>query len=156
MPFLFTGCARNTPASNSIIETNLSHPNGQVLSFEGPNSLYKTTLKIKKLIHHAEKGPQAIVVDYIVDIRHPMFLNPGTVQISLQDQNGFEVARRFIGRVVKNYTGTLKGSFPLTYQDFQKISRSELIFFVAKEDLSPEPKESSSSVEITIKRETSL
>ncbi len=111
------------------------HP---ILTFEGIQLFpeidipeYKVKLKgVKFWQNEFNKSSQLVTVSYIVTINYPFSKIGGTFYVRLLDEDGFEIVSKSLGRVVENYTGTIKGKFALKPREYQRIAGAELKFMV--------------------------
>lgn len=114
-------------------ECDLNHP---TLTFYGEKILenlpiYEIKLKGTKFWQgDYDKSSKLVTVSYIADLNVFLSDRSGTVYLSLQDKDGFEITRKSLQRVVAKYTGNLKGNFSLSPEEYQKICGAELFFMV--------------------------
>ena len=98
-----------------------------ILCFKDPSGLSRITLKgtRTKLIDYMLTGSDSVNVSYIVNI-NDVIADGGLVYLSLQDKEGFEIARKMLDGVAEGFRGDLKGNFTLEPRDCRQIAYAEL------------------------------
>lgn len=107
---------------NNVIAKVIEVPSSNIFVFKDPNNNGEIKLKVSKI------GTCSVDVLYIAEIKYKA-RDIFNVYLSLQDKDGFEIEKKFIGAIAKEFRGTLKGSFSTPFKEFKEISNVEIQFY---------------------------
>jgi len=95
--------------------------------YDFTHSSAEIKLKLQDVHYYEYIEAADVKMSYIIDVLDPL---PGTdsydVYLGLLDENGFEISRFRVGRVVPKYVGSLKGNIVISPQVYKKLADAEI------------------------------
>lgn len=83
-------------------------------------------LKLQEICYDYSSEPADVKMSYTITVNSPLSSSASIVYLRLMDSSGFELDSFCTGSVVKEFTGSIKGTITIPVQAYQKIGGAEI------------------------------